>query len=1099
MLDAITGVTLSGVFDLGALARGRSYAAQGMVLDFEVNEIGEMIEIVGRVAGNEASPYSVAVLITPPAASPRVSSDCSCFVGVNCKHAVALFLAVRESVARVPPLPSTPTWRRDLDALLDDLEDTPPEPARRPGLALRFNLPRPSRSRYAGHLPPAVTLRPLRKGARTKFIKTGIGWPQLHYAHLRDEFDPEQVAVLSSLAAAIGPVSGDSAHLRDVGPQLWALLRRAIEVGVPFIPHGRLSSIELLDEPLDLTADVTGDLTGDLAGDLTGAEQGSRLTLGVWHGDRLVTGDSVHLIGRHPHGLALTVPTQPNSTAQVPMQRLLLAPLARRIPDALQRLHERGGLLNVPAKERATFERDYLPRLRNSLPITSSDGSIPLPDEVPPRLRLTVDWRTATEVAVHWSWVYRRHDEEWVFDLDSPDPARAVRRPGAEARVLDDLTLDEVSGNLLRGPDGALAARQVLDDLWVLMFAEAVLPALRAGGQVEIVEVGARPDYREAVGEPEIEFALTEPEPGDADPDHTDWLDLEVVIQVDGEQVPLPFVLAALTAGKERLILPTGLHISLDRPEFERLAKLVAAAAEIQDKESDGVRVGRHDLGLWAELAEIGIVDAQAEQWVAAAKALTRLEGLPDVEPIGLKSELRSYQRDGFRWLVQLWQSGLGGILADDMGLGKTLQTLALIGHARASGAAPFLVVAPTSVMTAWAHEAATHTPGLDVRIIDASAARRGCTLADAVAGADLVVTSYTLFRLEAEAYAALPWGGLVLDEAQAIKNHQGKTYQAVRKLDVPFRLAVTGTPFENRLMELWALLSVVAPGLYPWPRRFTDLVVKPVEKDGDQQALDRFRTRIRPFILRRTKDLVAADLPAKQEQVLEVALGARHQRIYDTHLQRERQAILGLVDDFDRNRVAIFSSLTKLRQLSLDAALVDPEHEEVGSAKLDALVEHLVEVAAEGHRALVFSQFTGFLKRARARLEEQGITTRYLDGATRDRRAEIDGFKEGEADAFLISLKAGGVGLTLTEADYVFVLDPWWNPASEAQAVDRAHRIGQRRPVMVYRLVATGTIEEKVMELKERKAALFASVFEGDAAMGKGIDADDVRSLFDE
>ncbi|WP_067434930.1 DEAD/DEAH box helicase [Nocardioides jensenii] len=1089
MLGAITEPALSRAFDVGALSRGRSYAARGMVLGFEIGEMGEAIEIVGRVAGNRAAPYSVSVLLEPPVANPHIDAECSCPVSFGCKHAAALLLVVRESERAMPPLPATPAWQRDLDAVLGELEQARPEPARRLGLALRFNLPRPSRSRYAAHLPPAVTLRPLQQGARRNWIKTGIDWQQLHYAHLRSELDPEQVAVLSALATAFGPNGvRDGASLRSVGPQLWPLLRRAIEVDLPFVPHGRLSSIEVLDEPLDLTAD------------LVETEQGSRLALGVWLGDQHLSGESVQFVGRQPHGVSLTVPTQPNSTAQVPMQRLLLAPLARRVPEALRRLQEKGGLIDVPAPESASFVRDYLPRLRNSLPVTSSDGSIPLPDEVPPRLRLTVDWRTATEVGLVWAFVYQRNEEELVFALDSADPARGVRRTGAEARLLDELALDDVSRNLLHGPDDALAPRQALDDLWVLMFAEAVLPALRESGQVEILEEGTRPDYREAVGEPEIEFALSEPaQGGDPEDDRTDWLDLEVVIQVDGEQVPLPFVLAALTAGQERLILPSGLHIALDRPEFGRLARLVAAAAELQDKESEGVRVGRHDLGLWAELAELGVVDAQAEQWVAAAKALTRLEGLPDVEPIGLKSELRSYQHDGFRWLVQLWQAGLGGILADDMGLGKTLQTLALIGHARASGADPFLVVAPTSVMTAWAHEAATHTPGLDVRIIDASAARRGCSLAEAVAGADLVVTSYTLFRLEAEAYAALPWGGLVLDEAQAIKNHQGKTYQAVRKLDVPFRLAVTGTPFENRLMELWALLSVVAPGLYPWPRRFGDLVVKPVEKHGDQAALDRFRTRIRPFILRRTKDLVAADLPAKQEQVLEVALGAKHQRVYDTHLQRERQAILGLVDDFDRNRVAIFSSLTKLRQLSLDAALVDPEHESLGSAKLDALVDHLVEVTAEGHRALVFSQFTGFLKRARARLEEQGITCRYLDGATRDRRAEIDGFKNGDADAFLISLKAGGVGLTLTEADYVFVLDPWWNPASEAQAVDRAHRIGQQRPVMVYRLVATGTIEEKVMELKERKAALFASVFEGDAAMGQGIDADDVRSLFDD
>ncbi|MGH8966748.1 MAG: DEAD/DEAH box helicase, partial [Actinomycetes bacterium] len=335
--------------------------------------------------------------------------------------------------------------------------------------------------------------------------------------------------------------------------------------------------------------------------------------------------------------------------------------------------------------------------------------------------------------------------------------------------------------------------------------------------------------------------------------------------------------------------------------------------------------------------------------------------------------------------------------------------------------------------------------------------------------------------------------------EAQFAKNRQSKLHQCAKRLPTEFKLAITGTPMENNLMELWSLLSIVAPGLYPYPQRFVDLVANPVERLGDAAALQRFRRRIRPFLLRRTKEHVASDLPPQQEQVLEVRLTPRHRRVYETHLQRERQTVLGLVDDFDKHRIAIFRSLTKLRQLSLDAALVDREYDGIGSAKLDVLVDHLVELMAEGHRALVFSQFTSFLTRVRARLDREGIDTAYLDGRTKKRGQVVDDFKSGNAGVFLISLKAGGVGLTLTEADYVFVLDPWWNPASEAQAVDRAHRIGQQKPVLVYRLVATGTIEEKVMELKERKAALFASVFEGDGAMGKGIDADDVRSLFDD
>ena len=570
-----------------------------------------------------------------------------------------------------------------------------------------------------------------------------------------------------------------------------------------------------------------------------------------------------------------------------------------------------------------------------------------------------------------------------------------------------------------------------------------------------------------------------------------------MLVSIDGEQVPLPEVLAAVTRDEEFLVLPSGTYVSLDRPELSRLHEAVALAAQLRESEPGRLSVGTDDLGAWAELAEIGTMDARAATWVERATALRDLDEIPRPRvPEGLTTTLRPYQLEGFWWLAFLHEHGLGGILADDMGLGKTLQVLALVQHARSAGdTSPFLVVAPTSVVSAWRQQAATHAPGLRVGLVR----RRSDDVATLADSSDLVVTTYAMLRLEREQFASRRWGGLVLDEAQQVKNHQGKTHAAARAIDADFRLAVTGTPFENRLLELWALLSLAAPGLYPTARRFRDVVVGPVERDGDEAALRRFRTRIRPFVLRRTKDLVATELPPKQEQVLDVDLGPRHRRIYDTHLAKERQRILGLVEDFDRNRVAIFSALTRLRQLALDPALVDPAHEHVGSAKTDLLSEHLVEITAEGHRSLVFSTFTTFLRRVRERLTEEGVATVYLDGTTRDREAVIDAFRAGEAPVFLISLKAGGTGLTLTEADYVFLLDPWWNPAAEAQAVDRAHRIGQSQHVHVYRLVATDTIEEKVMALKARKAELFAKVIDGGGASATGITAADIRGLFDD
>ncbi len=341
-------------------------------------------------------------------------------------------------------------------------------------------------------------------------------------------------------------------------------------------------------------------------------------------------------------------------------------------------------------------------------------------------------------------------------------------------------------------------------------------------------------------------------------------------------------------------------------------------------------------------------------------------------------------------------------------------------------------------------------------------------------------------------------WSGLILDEAQFTKNHQSKIYQCVRRLETPFKLAITGTPMENNLMELWSLLSITAPGLFPNPARFTDYYRKPIEKQGDTELLAQLRRRVKPLMLRRTKEQVVKDLPAKQEQVLDVELHPRHRKVYDTHLQRERQKILGLLADVDKNRFTILQSLTLLRQLSLDAGLVDDEYHDVPSAKVDALLEQLTDVVAGGHRALVFSQFTGFLGKIRDRLADAGVAHSYLDGSTRRRGDVLREFKEGAAPVFLISLKAGGFGLNLTEADYCFILDPWWNPATEAQAVDRAHRIGQTRNVMVYRLIAKDTIEDKVMALKAKKSALFASVMDADSLLSSSLDADDLRGLFE-
>ncbi len=655
-----------------------------------------------------------------------------------------------------------------------------------------------------------------------------------------------------------------------------------------------------------------------------------------------------------------------------------------------------------------------------------------------------------------------------------------------------------------------------------------VLPRLVEQGVVVETD-GEVVDYRPAEHEPEVTVSTTATEA-------SDWFDLHIQVRVDGELVGFEDLFVALSQGSEFLVLDTGVYVPLDNPALDRLRELIEEARSLQDRDRpEQLRLSRVQTALWDELTQVAVVMEQADAWQAAVRALatpdspalaeselpdpvsvgadhapqtsvagtsarsgSRAAPAPDAVPTGLRADLRPYQRDGFRWLLGLWRHRLGGVLADDMGLGKTVQTLAMIAAARAEdpGSPPFLVVAPTSVVTTWATEAARFTPGLAVRTVTRSQAKRRRPLTEDTADADVVVTSYALLRIDQAAYAEQTWSGLILDEAQFVKNHRAKTYQAARLVPSRMKLAITGTPVENSLMDLWSMLSLTAPGLFPSAERFTEYYLRPIERDGDGLRLAQLRRRIAPLVLRRTKDLVAGELPPKQEQVLEVTLQPKHARVYQTHLQRERQKVLGLIDDLDDNRFTILQSLTLLRQLALDPVLVDDLHEGVAASKTETLVEMLGEVVQEGHRALVFSQFTGYLRRVRDRLTAAGLTTAYLDGATTDRQQVIDGFRQGDAGVFLISLRAGGFGLNLTEADYCFVLDPWWNPAAEQQAVDRAHRIGQTRPVMVYRLVAKDTIEEKVMALKQRKSALFDAVLGGDSLSSTTFGADEIREL---
>jgi SNF2 family DNA or RNA helicase len=558
-----------------------------------------------------------------------------------------------------------------------------------------------------------------------------------------------------------------------------------------------------------------------------------------------------------------------------------------------------------------------------------------------------------------------------------------------------------------------------------------------------------------------------------------DWFELSAGVRFGDLEVSLHDLIAARRSGETTVELPDGSRGVIPAEWIARLAPLAASGTLTRGT----LRFSRSQTALLdAMLAAVPEpnVDAVFDRARSELRSFDRVA--PADPPSSFCGALREYQREGLGWLHFLRTFGLGGCLADDMGLGKTVQVLALLESrrvARETGTdedakRPSIVVVPRSLVFNWIREAERFTPAL--RIVDYTGTTRSL---DAVRDgeAHVILTTYGTLRRDAAGLADLELDYAILDEAQAIKTASSASAKAARLLRARHRLAMTGTPIENRLEELWSLFEFLNPGMLGASTTFASLV-KLARSDAAAPAADRgvLAHALRPLILRRTKAQVATELPARVEQTLHVDLEGAQRKFYDDLLESYRRSVLERVDEvgIGKARMHILEALLRLRQAACHPALADPRKTNAPSAKLDALIPTLEEVVAEGHKALVFSQFTSLLDLVRNRLDASGTVYEYLDGKTRDRQARVDRFQTDPAcSLFLISLKAGGHGLNLTAAEYVFILDPWWNPAVEAQAVDRAHRIGQTKQVMATRIVARDTIEEKILELQASKRAL--------------------------
>jgi SNF2 family DNA or RNA helicase len=519
---------------------------------------------------------------------------------------------------------------------------------------------------------------------------------------------------------------------------------------------------------------------------------------------------------------------------------------------------------------------------------------------------------------------------------------------------------------------------------------------------------------------------------------------------------------------------------------------------------------GRLPLSQAGRIEELLAQAGRASVSTDARELFKKLKNIDEIKgarkPRNLKAQLRPYQEQGFHWLWFLHEIGSGGVLADDMGLGKTVQTLALLLAVKNEDSKiegkrkPFkaLIVAPTSVVTNWLREMDKFAPSLRHALWHGAERKER---QDELEDADVVVTSYALLRRDEELLKEIDWRYVIVDEAQQIKNPLSATARAAKRLRADRRLALSGTPIENRLSEIWSIFDFVSPGLLGPLDKFEERYSRPIDA-GDKAAAERLRATIHPFILRRTKAEVAKDLPEKIETDQFCELTGEQAALYAAVLKEVRAQVMGEVErhGLARSHIQILAGLTRLRQAACDPRLLGLPREfgDEDSGKLVALRD-LVQTSIEGgHKVLVFSQFVSMLQLVRRAMDEDKVPYEYLDGSTKDRSERVDHFQEDDGPpVFLISLKAGGSGLNLTAADTVIHFDPWWNPAVEDQATDRAHRIGQTKVVTTYRLIAKGTIEEKILELAEKKRELVGAVLAEDVGGAKKLTKGDLEDLF--
>jgi non-specific serine/threonine protein kinase len=753
------------------------------------------------------------------------------------------------------------------------------------------------------------------------------------------------------------------------------------------------------------------------------------------------------------------------------------------------------GILDIPADERNDFVEKYLVELSEAMPVTGDAvqwGEAQSSERPVQRLYLTEeDGGGVMQVDLRFGY----GDIEFTYDPSLPEYTirrnhaagslvKYIRDPIVEQSAWDSLTK---FGLKKTAENGILLLRANVSPVNFLL---REVPKLSQAG-FEIYGEERLKQARVNRSRPTMSLRVSS---------GIDWFDVKANVTFGGVEANWKDIRRAIRSRDRYVKLADGAIGELPTEWVERYRHLFALAEDADD----GLKLAKHQIVLLEEaVAQEDVTLSTDETFDRQRNLLRSFETIsPHEAPKDFVGQLYPYQKAGFDWLHFLHEYEFGGCLADDMGLGKTMQALAFLLSLRDNAndkhaKTPDLIVAPRSVLFNWEREAAKFTPTLKVSVHADTSRDKSPT---AYADADLVLTTYGVMMRDIAILKQCRFHYIVLDESQAIKNPLSQTARAARLLQADHRLTLTGTPVENGVLELWSQFAFLNPGLLGSLERFRSEFASAIERQNDDQSAQLLRRMVQPFLLRRTKSQVAPDLPPRSDQPIFNEMEPAQRRLYTKMRDQFRTELLGLLEDGSpggQAQMKILEGLLRLRQICNHPGLVDKSYEG-GSAKLTALIETLQTLQAEGHKALVFSQFTQMLSLVRKELDALAIPYVYLDGSTRDRQSRVDQFQNSpEIPFFLISLKAGGVGINLTAADYVLHIDPWWNPAVEQQATDRAHRIGQTKPVFVYRFITKDSVEEQILLLQDRKRAIVEQVISAETGFFKSLSKADIESLF--